>query len=42
MESDPASMAARKHTNGWMTVLALGLLAVWFARLPVCPDRISG
>jgi hypothetical protein len=28
MESDPASMAARKHTNGWMTVLALGLLAI--------------
>jgi hypothetical protein len=28
MDSDPASSAARKHTNGWMTVLALGLLAV--------------
>ena len=28
MDSDPASRAARKHANGWMTVLALGLLAV--------------
>jgi hypothetical protein len=28
MESDPASRTLRKHTNGWMTVLALGLLAV--------------
>src|ERR1700757_5212852 len=28
MESDPASMAEPKHTNGWMTVLALGLLAI--------------
>src|SRR5271155_3557878 len=28
MESDPPSLAARKHTNGWMTVLALGLLAI--------------
>ncbi len=28
MDSDPASRAPRKHTNGWMTVLALGLLAV--------------
>jgi hypothetical protein len=28
MDSDPASRAARKHTNGWMTVLALCLLAV--------------
>ena len=28
MQSDPPSMAARKHTNGWMTVLALGLLAI--------------
>jgi hypothetical protein len=28
MDSVPASRAARKHTNGWMTVLALGLLAI--------------
>ncbi len=28
MESDPASMAERKHTNRWMTMLALGLLAI--------------
>ncbi|HTZ57942.1 MAG TPA: hypothetical protein VMB49_07600 [Acidobacteriaceae bacterium] len=28
MESVPASRVARKHTNGWMTVLALGLLAL--------------
>ena len=28
MESDPASRTLRKHTNVWMTVLALGLLAV--------------
>src|SRR5271156_3090454 len=28
MDSDPASRASRKHTNGWMTVLALCLLAV--------------
>ena len=28
MDSDPASRARRKHTNGWMTVLALGLLAL--------------
>jgi hypothetical protein len=28
MDSDPASRAVHKHTNGWMTVLALGLLAV--------------
>jgi len=28
MDSDPAGRAPRKHTNGWMTVLALGLLAV--------------
>jgi hypothetical protein len=28
MESDPASIAERKHTNRWMTVLALGLLAI--------------
>src|SRR3984957_2792959 len=28
MESDPASMAEHKHTNRWMTVLALGLLAI--------------
>src|ERR1700719_1697335 len=27
MESDPASMAEHKHTNRWMTMLALGLLA---------------
>src|SRR5258708_36825753 len=29
MQSDPPSMAARKHTNGWMTVLPLGVLAIW-------------
>ena len=28
MDSDPAGKAPRKHTNGWMTVLALCLLAV--------------
>src|SRR5271156_4700787 len=28
MESDPASVAERKHTNRWMTMLALGLLAI--------------
>ena len=28
MDSDPASRALHKHTNGWMTVLALCLLAV--------------
>jgi hypothetical protein len=28
MQGDPPGMAARKHTNGWMTVLALGLLAI--------------
>ncbi len=28
MESDPASMAEHKHTNRWMTILALGLLAI--------------
>jgi hypothetical protein len=28
MDSDPEGRAPRKHTNGWMTVLALGLLAV--------------
>jgi hypothetical protein len=28
MDSDPASRAVHKHTNGWMTVLALCLLAV--------------
>jgi uncharacterized membrane protein YciS (DUF1049 family) len=28
MESDPASMAENKHTNRWMTMLALGLLAI--------------
>lgn len=28
MESDPASMAEHKHTNRWMTMLALGLLAI--------------
>ena len=28
MESDPASMAESKHTNRWMTMLALGLLAI--------------
>src|SRR6201994_3299178 len=28
MESDPASVAAHKHTNRWMTMLALGLLAI--------------
>jgi hypothetical protein len=28
MESDPASMAEYKHTNRWMTMLALGLLAI--------------
>ncbi len=26
MDSEPVSRARRKHTNGWMTVLALGLL----------------
>jgi hypothetical protein len=26
MDSDPASKAARTHTNGWITVLSLGLL----------------
>src|SRR6202034_3104463 len=25
MDSDPASKAARTHTNGWITVLSLGL-----------------
>jgi hypothetical protein len=28
MDSEPVGRAPRKHTNGWMTVLALGLLAV--------------
>ncbi len=28
MESDPASVAEHKHTNRWMTMLALGLLAI--------------
>lgn len=28
MDSVPASRVARKHSNGWMTVLALGLLAL--------------
>ncbi len=28
MESDPTSRTLRRHTNVWMTVLALGLLAV--------------
>ncbi len=28
MESEPASMAEHKHTNRWMTMLALGLLAI--------------
>ena len=28
MESDPATMAEHKHTNRWMTMLALGLLAI--------------
>src|ERR1700722_4163854 len=28
MESDPASMAEHKHTNRWMTMLSLGLLAI--------------
>src|ERR1700722_9168895 len=28
MESDPATMAEHKHTNRWMTVLALSLLAL--------------
>ena len=28
MDSDPAITVLRKHTNGWMTILALALLAV--------------
>src|SRR5271155_5566316 len=28
MYSDPASRMPRKHANGWMTILALGLLVV--------------
>ena len=28
MDSDPAITVRRKHTNGWMTILALALLAV--------------
>ena len=28
MYSDPASRMPRKHANGWMTVLALGLLVL--------------
>ena len=28
MDSEPAIRVARKHVNGWMTVLALGLLPV--------------
>ena len=27
MDSDPAIRVLRKHTNGWMTMLALALLA---------------
>jgi hypothetical protein len=30
MDSDPLRRARRKHTNGWMTALALGLLAAGF------------
>src|SRR6202012_3530462 len=30
MDSEPLSRARHKHTNGWMTVLALGLLAAGF------------
>ena len=30
MDSEPVSRARRKHTNGWMTVLALGLLGAGF------------
>ncbi len=30
MDSDPISRARHRHTNGWMTVLALGLLAAGF------------
>ena len=28
MYSDPASRIPRRHANGWMTVLALGLLVL--------------
>ncbi len=28
MYSDPASRLPRRHANGWMTVLALGLLVL--------------
>ena len=30
MDSDPVSRPRRRHTNGWMTVLALGLLGAGF------------
>ena len=30
MDSEPVSRARRRHTNGWMTVLALGLLGAGF------------
>ena len=30
MDSEPVSRARRKHANGWMTVLALGLLGAGF------------
>ena len=30
MDSDPLRRARRTHTNGWMTALALGLLAAGF------------
>jgi hypothetical protein len=30
MDSEPLSRVRRKHTNGWMTVLALGLLGAGF------------
>jgi hypothetical protein len=30
MDSDPVSRVRRRHTNGWMTVLALGLLGAGF------------
>src|ERR1700691_5781994 len=30
MDSDPLRRVRRKHTNGWMTALALGLLAAGF------------
>ena len=30
MDSEPLSGVRRRHTNGWMTVLALGLLGAGF------------